>query len=129
MISAGVFLFLKYNIVNIKIILFFIGPIQQFFNNYLFLKFINKCQKEILRCAPLSSHVCDFLYYRAEVLKGSKSPTRKNVSENQPTMTDRSTVEPKINPPTTRMSTLQLNNKPSTGGKSKLSDAEIETLR
>ena len=26
-----------------------------------FSKFINKCQKEILRCAPPSSHVCDFL--------------------------------------------------------------------
>ena len=25
-----------------------------------FSKFINKCQKEILRCAPPSSHVCDF---------------------------------------------------------------------
>ena len=25
-----------------------------------FLKFINKCQKEILRCAPPSSHLCDF---------------------------------------------------------------------
>ena len=24
-----------------------------------FPKFINKCQKEILRCAPTSSHVCD----------------------------------------------------------------------
>ena len=33
MISTGVFLyfFKKYNIVNIKIILFFIGPLQQFF--------------------------------------------------------------------------------------------------
>ena len=63
MISTGVFLYFflqKYNIVNIKIILFFIGPLQQFFNNYLFFKFINKCKKEILRCAPPSSHVCDF---------------------------------------------------------------------
>ena len=50
----------KYNIVNIKVILFLIGPLQQFFfNNYLFFKFINKCQK-----APLSSHVCDFLSYK-----------------------------------------------------------------
>ena len=31
-----------------------------FFNNYLFFKFINKWQNEILRCAPPSSHVCDF---------------------------------------------------------------------
>ena len=26
----------------------------------MFFKFINKCQKEILSCAPPSSHVCDF---------------------------------------------------------------------
>ena len=26
-----------------------------------FSKFINKCQKEVLRFAPPSSHVCDFL--------------------------------------------------------------------
>ena len=26
-------------------------------------KFINKCQTEILRCAPPSSHVCDFLIF------------------------------------------------------------------
>ena len=31
-----------------------------FFQNSDFSKFISKCQKEILRCAPLSSHVCDF---------------------------------------------------------------------
>ena len=42
----------------------------EFFNNYLFFKFINKCQKEFVRCAPLSSHVCDFLifiYFVAEL--------------------------------------------------------------
>ena len=39
---------------------------QQFFSIFQnsdfsgFSKFINKCQKEILRCAPPSSHVCDF---------------------------------------------------------------------
>ena len=33
---------------------------NSFFNNYLFFKFISKCQKESLRCAP-PSHVCDFL--------------------------------------------------------------------
>ena len=38
----------------------FIGPLQQVFNIYLFFKFINKWQKEILRCAQPSSHVCDF---------------------------------------------------------------------
>ena len=32
-----------------------------FFNKQLFFKFINKWQKEILRCAPPSSHACDFL--------------------------------------------------------------------
>ena len=41
--------------------MFSIGPLQQFSNNYLFFKFINKYQKQILRCAPPSSHVCDFL--------------------------------------------------------------------
>ena len=35
---------------------------NSFVNNYLFFKFSNKCQKEILRCAPSSSHVCDFCY-------------------------------------------------------------------
>ena len=38
---------------------FFIGQLQQFFNKYLFFKFINECQTEILRSAPPSSHVCD----------------------------------------------------------------------
>ena len=48
--------------VNIKILIFFIGPHQQFFfNKKLFFNFINKCQTEILGCAP-PSHVCDFLY-------------------------------------------------------------------
>ena len=28
-----------------------------------FSKFINKCQEEILTCAPPSSHVCDFIFY------------------------------------------------------------------
>ena len=35
-----------------------------FFQSFVFSgfsKFVNKCQKEILRCAPPSSHVCDFL--------------------------------------------------------------------
>ena len=40
---------------------FFIGPLQQFFNKQLFFKSINKCQTEILRCAPPSSRRCDFL--------------------------------------------------------------------
>ena len=62
MISPGFFfIFLKKcNIVNIKIILFFICSLQHIFNRYLFFKFISKCQKEILRCAPPSSHMCDF---------------------------------------------------------------------
>ena len=40
----------------------FIGPFQQFSYFFFFFKFINKCQKEILRCTPPSSHVCDFSY-------------------------------------------------------------------
>ena len=28
-----------------------------------FSKFINKCQKEFLSCAPPSSHVCDFIWF------------------------------------------------------------------
>ena len=35
-----------------------------FKNNYLFFKFINKYQKEILSCAPPSSHLCDFFCLR-----------------------------------------------------------------
>ena len=57
-----VYFFFKCNIANIKIILLFLGPFQHFFSKYLFFKFISKCQKEILRCAPLSSHVCNFLF-------------------------------------------------------------------
>ena len=66
MISTGVFLSFfkrKCNIVNNKIILFFIGSFQQFFNKYFFFKFINKCQKEILKCGPRSSYVCDFFFF------------------------------------------------------------------
>ena len=43
--------------------------LQQFFFLFLqnsdfsdFSKYINKCQKQILRCAPPSSHVCDFIF-------------------------------------------------------------------
>ena len=43
-----------------KIILFLLAHFNSFFNN-LFLKFINKFQKEILRCAPPFPHMCDFL--------------------------------------------------------------------
>ena len=46
--------------INIKIILFLLAHFNSFFNNGLFFKFINKCQKKILRCVPPSSHVCDF---------------------------------------------------------------------
>ena len=52
--------------VNIKI-LFFIDLPQQFFNDYLFFKLINKCQKEILRCAP-PSHACDFFHMSTPLL-------------------------------------------------------------
>ena len=58
-ISTGVFLqFL--NFVNIKTICFLLAHFNSF-NNYLFFKFISKCQKEILRCASPSSRVCDIL--------------------------------------------------------------------
>ena len=59
MISTGIFLFFKkkkYNIVNLKNYFVFYWPTLI----YLFFKFINKCKIEILRFAPLSSHVCDF---------------------------------------------------------------------
>ena len=66
MISPVVFLyfFLLFflTFVNIKILIFFIGSLQQFFNKKLFFKFINKCQTEILLCAPRTSHVCDFFF-------------------------------------------------------------------
>ena len=55
MISPGIFLYFFYFFifVNIKMFTFFIGPLQQFFlNKWLFFKFLNKCQTEILGCAP-----------------------------------------------------------------------------
>ena len=55
----SLYFFKKCSIVNIKI-LFLLAHFNRFFNNNLFFKFISKCQKEILRCAP-PSHVCDFL--------------------------------------------------------------------
>ena len=63
MISPGVFLcFFNFLLifVNIGILIFFVGPLQVFFNKKLFFKFINKCQTEILGCAPPSSHGWDF---------------------------------------------------------------------
>ena len=70
MISTGVFLFFKKkkcNIVNMKIICFLLAHFNSFFN-YLFIKFINKCQKEFLRCALPSSHVCDFFVLHFHVM-------------------------------------------------------------
>ena len=55
--------FKKCNIVNIKITLFLLAHFNNFFNNNLFFKFINKCQKEIVRCSPPSSYVYDFILY------------------------------------------------------------------
>ena len=55
MISPGVFLyFLKeYSIVNIKILTFFTGLLQQFFlNKQLFFKFINKCHLLHMQISP-----------------------------------------------------------------------------
>ena len=43
------------------------------FLNNLFFKFINKCQKEILRCAPPCSYVCDlFISFRTWVICQTK---------------------------------------------------------
>ena len=58
MISPGTFLcFLKkYNILSIKILTFLLVHFNNFYNKQLFFKFINKCQKEILKRAPPSSH-------------------------------------------------------------------------
>ena len=58
----SLYFFKKCNIVNIKIILFLLAHFNRFFDNNLFFKFINKCQKEILRCAPPFSHVCNFFF-------------------------------------------------------------------
>ena len=43
----------------LKLFCFVLAHFNSFLKNYLFFKFINKCQKGILRCAP-PSHVCDF---------------------------------------------------------------------
>ena len=64
MISTGVFryfYFFKSNIGNIQIICFLLAHFNSFFNNYFFFKFVNKCQKDILRSAPPSSHVWFFI--------------------------------------------------------------------
>ena len=58
----SLFFFKKCNIVNIKIICFLLAHFNSFINNYLFFKFINKCQKEILTCTSPSSHEYDFLF-------------------------------------------------------------------
>ena len=60
----SLYFFKKCNIVNVKIILCLLAHFNSFFNNNLFFKFINKCQQEILRYAPPSSRVCDFLLFK-----------------------------------------------------------------
>ena len=64
--------FKKYNIANIKILTFFIGLLQQFSNKWLFFKYINKCQKEILSCALHSSDLHDFSRSRKATQNGPK---------------------------------------------------------
>ena len=82
MISAGVFLyfFLNAALYILKLFCILLAHFNSFLNNYLFSKFINKCQKEILSCAP-PSYVCDFLKkvfvfhkicFKVEVLKTFK---------------------------------------------------------
>ena len=71
----SLYFFKKYNIVNIKTILFLLAHFNSlfFFNKNLFFKFINECQKEILRCAPPSSHVCYFFFGVAWMESWSKA--------------------------------------------------------
>ena len=58
-ISAGVFLyFFSKNQHVLKSLCFYWPTSTVFFNNYLFFKFINKCQKEIQRCVPHFLHIC-----------------------------------------------------------------------
>ena len=88
MVSPGAFLiFLKFFILPISgtvphmIVVFgtqckmLISPAIyfSFFQNFDFLgfsNFINKCQKEVMRCVPPSSHVCDFSYILVSLEKG-----------------------------------------------------------
>ena len=88
MVSPGAFLiFLKFFILPITgtvphmIVVFgmqckmLISPAIyfSFFQNFDFLgfsNFINKCQKEVMRCVPPSSHVCDFSYILVSLKKG-----------------------------------------------------------
>ena len=66
-ISTGVFLYIflkKCNIVNIKIILFLLAHLNSFFNNNLFFKFINKCQKEIEVCPTFFTCIWFFTFDR-----------------------------------------------------------------
>ena len=49
-----------------SVFLYFFKKIEHcFLNKYLFFKFISKYQKDILRCAPPSSHVCGFFVHIA----------------------------------------------------------------
>ena len=43
---------------NTKIILFFVDPLQKFFNDNLFFKFINKCQKKYWGSVSHFLHMC-----------------------------------------------------------------------
>ena len=70
--------FKKYSTVNIKILTFFIGPLQQFsFDKYLFFKFISKCQTEILSYVP-SSHLYDFLIILKLYVNGKVNDSKEN---------------------------------------------------
>ena len=54
----------------ILIFYFLVVYFNSFLNNYLFFKFINKCQKEILRCTSPYSRVCDFFYVSLFTFEG-----------------------------------------------------------
>ena len=43
--------------------MFFIGPLNSFFNDCLFFKFINKCQKKTLRCLPCAWFFIKLLFF------------------------------------------------------------------
>ena len=56
----SLYFFKKCNIININIILFLLAHFNSFFNNNLFSKFINKCQKEIEVCPMIITSVWFF---------------------------------------------------------------------
>ena len=52
--------FFKCNIVILELFCFLLASFHSFLNKYLFFKLFSKCLKEIMRCAPPSTHMCNF---------------------------------------------------------------------